>query len=159
MICASEPTEATIRALSSLTRRDADAVRATARAAARGHTVQEHDDYDGYLSLLVIPAHENRPSYMVAGRTGAVDLAELEGDDFAAIGTFPSIGAAMAILRPALETLAGAAARSKPTAATSLVERHGADANLHAAMQADARLGSRNWPSVLRTLNDLDAFS
>ena len=39
-------------ALSSLTRRDADAVRATVRAAASSHTVQEHDDYDGYLSLL-----------------------------------------------------------------------------------------------------------
>lgn len=159
MHCSSDPTQATIRALSSLTRRDADAVRATARAAARGHTVHEHDDYDGYLSLLVTPAHESRSSYMVAGRTGAVDIAELHGDDFTAIGTYSSIGAAMAALRPALEDPGRTVPRSELAAATSLVERHGADASLHAAMHADAQPGSRNWSSVLRTLDDLGAPS
>lgn len=95
--------DATIRALSSLTRRDADAVRATVRVAASNHTVEEHDDYDGYLSLLITPDRETSPSFMVAGRTGAVDLVEMHGDEMIAIGSFASIGAAMIVLRPALE--------------------------------------------------------
>ncbi|RYF03592.1 MAG: hypothetical protein EOO40_12060, partial [Deltaproteobacteria bacterium] len=58
-----------IRAFRSLTRRDADAVRSTVRAAATGYTVQEHDDYDGYLSLLLTPLDDTAASYVVAGRT------------------------------------------------------------------------------------------
>ena len=64
---------ASVRALSSLSRRDVAAVHATVRAAARLHTIQEHDDYDGYLSLLITPTDAGRPSFMVAGKTGAVD--------------------------------------------------------------------------------------
>lgn len=153
---ANSSTGATIRALSSLTRRDVDAVRATIRAAACSYTAQEHDDYDGYLSLLLTPADETHPSYMVAGRTGAVDIAELQGDDMAALGTFPSIGAAMAVLRPALERhRPGSAATTATATAARFHERHGPDARLHAAMQADATPSQPGWVAVLRTLDDL----
>jgi hypothetical protein len=155
---ANEPTSATIRAFSSLTRRDADAVRATLRAASCSYTVQEHDDYDGYLSVLLTPADDTRPSYMVAGRTGAVDLAELHGDDMAALGTFPSIGSAMAVLRPMLErNQPGSIAPTATATAATLREQHGADASLHAAMRADATPGRPGWSAVLRTLDDLGA--
>ena len=150
-----QETSATIRALSSLTRRDADAVRATLRASTCSYALQEHDDYDGYLSFLLTPADETRPSYMVAGRTGAVDLAELQGDDMAALGTFPSIGAAMAVLRPALERQTpGSTVPTAFATAASLRARHGTDATVHAAMRADAEPARPGWPAILRKLDD-----
>ena len=121
--CSSQLGLATIRALSSLSRRDAEIVRATVRAAASCHTVQEHDDYDGYLSLLITPTDDVRPSFMVAGRSGAVDVAELWGDEMMTIGTFASIGAAMVVLRPALERREPAPALKANTEATALVAR------------------------------------
>jgi len=149
----SETVGASVRALSSLTRRDADAIRATVRAASCSYAVQEHDDYDGYLSLLLTPASDALPSYMVGGRTGAVDLAELQGDDMTALGTFPSIGAAMAVLRPALERQAEARL-SGTRAAADLHRRHGADAGLQAAMKADAQPGRTGWAAILRKVED-----
>ena len=149
---------ATIRAFTSLTRRDADAVRNTLRAAACCYSANEHDDYDGYLSMLLTPADEAHPSYMVGGRTGAVDIAELQGDDMAALGTYPSIGAAMAVLRPLLErNQPGSTAASTTATVAALRERHGADASLHAAMHADAQPNRPGWTAVLRTLDDLGA--
>ena len=151
-------TDIAIRAFRSLTRQDADAVRSTVRAAATGYTVQEHDDYDGYLSLLLTPPDDSAASYVVAGRTGAVDIATLRDDDMAPLGTFPSIGAAMIVLRPALERQN--APQVQPGLApcsSALVARHGSDATLQAALQVDARPGHAGWASVLRSLDDLDA--
>ena len=160
MVPANTPSvgSAAIRALHSLNRRDADAVRATVRAAARGHVVEEHDDYDGYLSLLISPADENGAAFLVAGRTGAVDVAELRGDEMIALGTFPSTGAAMAVLRPAL-------GRSvEPTAspvadAAALIARHGTDAAVQAGMRADAQPEGRRWTAVLQVIEQLDGPS
>lgn len=143
-----------IRAISSLSRRDVAAVHATVRAAAMRHTIQEHDDYDGYLSLLITPVNPAHPSFMVAGKTGAVDLAELWGDDMVALGTFPSIGAAMIVLRPALESDQHQPAERPSATATALRDHHGDDAPLQAALDADAQPGRRNWSSILRTLDD-----
>ena len=142
-----------IRALSSLTRRDADAVRATVRAAASSHTVQEHDDYDGYLSLLITPARETRSSFMVAGRTGAVDVAELWADEMVTLGTFASVGAAMTVLRPALEREEPIADLKAKIDAAALTSQHGDNAGLHAALQADADPSGR-WAAVLRALDE-----
>lgn len=148
--------DASIRALHSLTRRDANAVRSTVRAAATGYSVQEHDDYDGYLSLLITPTDDAAPSYVVAGRTGAVDVAVLQNDDMIALGTFPSIGAAMVVLRPKLECVDRLV---ELPSARMLVAQHGADAALQAAMQADARPGHAGWASVSRSLDDAGAAS
>ena len=147
-----------IRAFRSLTRRDADAVRSTVRAAATGYTVQEHDDYDGYLSLLLTPSDDTASSYVVAGRTGAVDIATLRDDDMVPLGTFPSIGAAMIVLRPALERRDLPLVQPNPAPSSSaLVARHGSDATLQAALQVDARPGHAGWASVLRSLDELDS--
>lgn len=154
--CAPVSSDANIRALRSLTRRDADAVRSTVRAAATGYTVQEHDDYDGYLSLLISPPNDSASSYVVAGRTGAVDVAALQNDDMAPLGTFPSIGAAMIVLRPKLERLDQPA---ETPSASMLVAQHGPNATLQAALQADTRPGHAGWASVLRALDDLGATS
>ena len=143
-----------IRAFSSLSRRDVAAVEATVRAAAQRHAVQEHDDYDGYLSILITPTDVARPSFMVAGKTGAIDLAELWGDDMVAIGTFPSIGAAMIVLRPALERVQHQRSERPAAAASVFHARHGDDAPLQAALDADAKPGQQNWSSILRALDD-----
>ncbi len=97
-----EQRTAPVRALSSLTRRDADAVRAAVRAAGATHVIEEHDDYEGYLSLLLTASEAGASSYLVAGRTGAVELAVLRGDDMTALGTFASTEAAMPVLRGAI---------------------------------------------------------
>jgi hypothetical protein len=132
-----------------------DAVHTTIRVAACSYTVHEHDDYDGYLSLLLMPADRTHPSFMVAGRTGAVELAELQGDDMASLGTFPSIGAAMAVLRPALErNHPGSVAPTAVATAANLRAQHGTDAGLHAAMHADASLARPGWAAILRTIDD-----
>ncbi len=146
-----------VRALSSLTRRDADAVRATLRAAGSSLAVEEHDDYDGYLSLLLTAADPNGPSYLVSGRTGAVELAELRGDDMVIIGCFAGIGPAMLTLRAVLgaREQAQAADPAAPTTAAvtslaaELLRRHGVDADLHAAMRADAEA---SWKPIARQL-------
>ena len=150
---------AVIRALSSLTRRDADAVREIVRALGGAFGVQEHDDYDGYLSLLLTPAQETAPSFLVSGRVGAIDLAEFDDDDMTPLGTFASIGAAMLVLRPALERGRWTAPLRKPAGvAERLRARHGDDAD-HTAMHTDAERDRRNWSSVLRATDDLDSGS
>ena len=149
---------APIRALSSLTPRDADAVRATVRAVGCAYSVQEHDDYDGYLSLLLLPTDAAAPSFLISGRTGAVDLAELDGDDMAVMGTFASAGAAMLVLRLALTRPWRAASPPNPAdAAARLREQHGHDAGLHAALRADADPDGRRWSSILRAIDSYDA--
>lgn len=158
---------ATVRALRSLTRRDADAVRAAIRASGGEWTVEEHDDYDGYLSLLIAPSHEGA-AYLVAGRTDAVEVAELRGDEMITLGAFPSIGAAAAVLRRALggscwaanpaETGAprGLSAQQAARFAEQLIERHGSDAGLHAAMRADAEgeFAGEGWRAVIRAIDE-----
>lgn len=91
-----------IRALSSLTGRDAASVRAAVRSTGNRYRVEEHDDYDGYLSLLLTPDEAGRCAFLVSGRVGAVDLAALQGDEMTGLGRFPSVGAAMLALRTAL---------------------------------------------------------
>ncbi len=148
-----------VRALSSLTRRDADAVRAALRAAGSILTVAEHDDYDGYLSLLLTSPEAGASGYLVSGRTGAIELAELSGDDMMVIGHFASIGPAMLSLRARLEERARAAVAPSDTGiagvtslAAALLHRHGQDAELHAAMRADAE---ESWKPVLRAIDVL----
>jgi hypothetical protein len=144
---------ASVRALSSLTRRDAAAVRATVRATGDVYSVEEHDDYDGYLSLLLTPPQERQAAFLVSGRTGAVDLAEIRGDTMVALGRFPSVGAAMLTLRPALEGDQPETAAQDD--ARRLRDRHGGDADLHAAMRADAEDGDR-WRAVIRAIDAHD---
>lgn len=146
---------ATIRALSSLTKRDSAAVRATVRATGNLFAVQEHDDYDGYLSLLLTPQHAGAAGFLVSGRTSAVDLAELHGDDMVPLGRFPSIGAAMLTLRPTLER--GIGTSTAGLQAQRMFNQHGPDADIHAAMRADSDDGASGdgdrWRAVVRAID------
>lgn len=152
--CVPTSSDTSVRAFRSLTRRDADAVRSTVRAAASGFSVQEHDDYDGYLSLVVTAADTAARSYVVTGQTGAVEIAALHQDEMVPLGKYPSIGAAMIVLRSALEQPEPAVDQASAVAsADALVARHGPDATLHAALLADARPGHIRWAAVLRALD------
>ena len=93
---------AAVRALRSLTNRDAAAVRAAIRSAGDRFAVEEHDDYDGYRSFLLTSLHDNETGFLVSGRGGAIDLAELQGDEMTALGRYSNIADAMLALHPAL---------------------------------------------------------
>ncbi len=148
-----ETSTANIRALSSLTRRDAAAVRAAVRLAGGAFTVTEHDDYDGYLSFLLSPVEPDRVAYLVSGRTGAIDLAAILGDELAVLGTFKGIGAAMLSLRASIEN--GERFGIGGGIAQSLVDQHGEDAALQAAIEADrADLAAR--AALLRAIDAID---
>ena len=149
-------TTATIRALSSLTKRDSAAIRATVRSTGGRYSVEEHDDYDGYLSILLSPLYAAGAGFLVSGRAGAIDLAMLDEDEMVPLGRFPSIGAAMLSLRPSLER--DSAGRRAGAEAERLVERHGSDAGLHAAMRADGENGER-WLPVIRAIDRRDDIS
>lgn len=154
-----EHRSAPVRALSSLTRRDADAVRATVRAAGAAHALEEHDDYDGYLSIL-LTAPAGAASYVVAGRTDSVELSELRGDEMTTIGIFASTGAAMLVLRGLLErggwsdavreTPIGRTVAEITSLAAEMIERHGRDADIHAALRAETDSG---WQRILRAID------
>lgn len=99
---APDPALAPIRAFDSLTWRDANAVRETVRTSGALFTVEEHEDYDGFLSLL-LTALEDGACYLVSGRIRAVELAAIRGDELEPIGRYASVGAAMVVLRERLE--------------------------------------------------------
>ncbi len=152
---------APVRALHSLTRRDFDVVRAAVRLAGGGWTVEQHDDYEGYCLLLLTPhAGVDRPGFLVSGRTGAIELATVCGDEMTPLGSFPSIGAAMLALTGKLEQGSWAAAppREAEPSLQDLSLRHGDDADLHAAMRADRACASgnaaeaRGWAAIVRAL-------
>ena len=90
-----------VPALSSLTRANAAHVRA-ALASRSDYAVEEHDDYDGYLSLLLTPAQDCLPAYLLSGRLFAVDLAEIRDDEMRPMGTFDSVHAALDVALAAL---------------------------------------------------------
>ena len=73
-----------------------------------------------------------------------------------AIGNFPSIGAAMMVLRPALESTASRRANRPAATASALRERHGDDAILQAALDADTKPRRQDWLSVVRALDDCE---
>lgn len=107
---------ALIRALGSLTREDAETVERAVRDLAGAWSIEFHDDYEGYLSLLILPllpaADNDAPGFLVSGRTGAVEVAELRGDGFQTLGCYASASEAAAALRRSCGQL-GAPNRSR----------------------------------------------
>jgi hypothetical protein len=99
----------TIRALRSLT---GDAFQALSDAIAElqgGWILERHDDYDGYLSLLISPTSEiNAPTYFISGQLGHIELAQFQGDELHALGRFKDIEATTAELVRALRQSAAA---------------------------------------------------
>lgn len=87
-----------IRPLRSITSAQADTV-AQAVAALPGPWVAEHhDDYDGYLSIVVSLADADAPTFAVSGRVDHIELSEIHDDDLIERGCFVTIEAACAAL-------------------------------------------------------------
>ena len=85
---------APIRALRSLRLRDAEIITQVVGPIGGAWTVQTFDDYDGYLSILVEPCSqgaEQRPSYLVSGKTGNAELIAVDGDQCQTLGHFGDI--------------------------------------------------------------------
>jgi hypothetical protein len=64
-------------------------------------SVHTHDDYDGYLSILVEPAgsdHACRPSYLVSGTANHIELDQVRGDKLSTMAAFETMPAAAARL-------------------------------------------------------------
>jgi hypothetical protein len=78
----------TIRALHSLTLRDAEAVSQAVLALQPGWSVQTSDDYDGYLSIIVAPEDDGtHPTYLISGKKRAIDLAAMRDDNIVTLAS------------------------------------------------------------------------
>ncbi len=94
----------TIRALRSLTGQAFEAVRvAIAELPGGGWVLDAHDDYDGYLSLLISPERgSDAPSFLISGQVGLMEVAKFQGDELHTLGRFESLEATIAELVRAL---------------------------------------------------------
>jgi hypothetical protein len=93
----------TIRALRSLTRQAFEAV-SDAISDVPGMTLERHDDYEGYLSVLISSeAGTDAPSYLISGQVGRIELAQFQGDELHTLGRFEDIEATTAELVRALK--------------------------------------------------------
>jgi hypothetical protein len=93
-----------IRALRSLT---SEAFRVVADAAGElpgTWRVEQHDDYDGYLSVLICAEGDNNaPTYLISGQVGQIELAQIQGDELHTLGRFENMEAITAELVRALQ--------------------------------------------------------
>jgi len=93
----------TIRALRSLTQQAFAAVRDAVCAVPGGWTLEQHADYDGYLSFLVSSEDDqDAPTFVISGRLGQIELAQFQDDQLRTLGQFANIEAAIAELINAL---------------------------------------------------------
>ncbi len=81
---------ATIRALSSITSRQAETIAQAVQTCGTAWDVQVNDDYDGYLSILVEPTdHGNeQKAFFIAGTTHRLELLEAHEDRLIEIANF-----------------------------------------------------------------------
>lgn len=94
----------TIRALRSLTRQAFEAVADAIGEVSGSWALEQHDDYDGYLSALISPEGDrDAPSYLISGQVGQIELAQLQGDELHTLGRFEDIAATIAELVRALK--------------------------------------------------------
>jgi hypothetical protein len=82
-----------IVALRSLTTREVEAIRRAVAARSARWTVEHHRDYDGYLSIIVIPETGSDPSYLISGRVAVIELAEVRDLQLTRLGVFDAMEA------------------------------------------------------------------
>ncbi len=87
-----------IRPLRSLTSAQAYVVEQAMNALTVPWRVERHDDYDGYLSVVVSSDTPNAPTFAISGTIDRIELAEVRNDDLQAHGSFSSIDDAVAAL-------------------------------------------------------------
>lgn len=93
----------TIRALRSLTRQAFEAVSNVISDLPGQWTLERHDDYEGYLSVLISPEGEaDAPTFLISGQVGQIELAQFQGDQLRTLGRFEDLEATIAELARAL---------------------------------------------------------
>jgi hypothetical protein len=93
----------TIRALRSLPQQAFAAVRDAIYTVPGDWTLEQHADYDGYLSFLVSSeGNHDAPTFVISGRLGQIELAQFQDDELRTLGQFADIEAAIAALIAAL---------------------------------------------------------
>lgn len=87
---------AIIRALRSLTLRDADLIAQALGATGNGWSVQTYDECEGYLSILVEPKDGTvgQPSYLISGPVNRIELALVSDDNLRTLGCFQNLAIA-----------------------------------------------------------------
>jgi hypothetical protein len=94
----------TVRALRSLTRQHADVVNQTVAEIAGQWAIELHDDYEGYLSILISPARPGRegPVYLVSGTHSHIEVSAMDEDTLRKVGCYETIDQVAARLRGVL---------------------------------------------------------
>ena len=87
-----------IRPLRSLTSSHACVVHQAMDARPVPWRVERHDDYDGYLSIVVSSDDPNAPTFAISGTVDKIELAEMRDDALQAQGSFGSIDDVVAAL-------------------------------------------------------------
>lgn len=84
-----------IRALSSITSEQVDAIGHIVRASMQPWDFQMMTDYDGYVSILIEPStvSDEQRAFFISGTAQHLELAETQGDSLASIVTFSTIDA------------------------------------------------------------------
>ncbi len=95
----------TIRALRSLTTDQADLVSKAVAALPGEWTVEHHDDYDGYLLIMISPNNSSTEgaAFLISGEVDEIDVAELHHEELRHLGCFSTIEAATAELTDAMQ--------------------------------------------------------
>ncbi len=94
----------TIRALRSLTSDQAEIVSKAVTAVPGEWAVEYHDDYDGYLLIMISPDPSSSagPAFLISGKADEIDVAELHDDEMHQLGCFSTIEEATAELANAM---------------------------------------------------------
>ena len=94
-----------VRALTSITSKQADTVAAVARASEQSWNVQVGDDYNGYRFILIeaVGHGDEQKSFFIAGTAQHLELLEGKDESLALIGTFTD----MKVLETCLSGLLG----------------------------------------------------
>ena len=93
-----------IRALSSITPEQADLVADRLAELAGSWLVERHDDYDGYMSIVISAGDIDGPTVIMSGRVDAIDLSEMRDDHLHTHGRFSDMDAAIGALVGLLAT-------------------------------------------------------
>ena len=89
----------TIRPLRSLTEQALEVVRDAIRRVPGDWTFERHDDYDGYLSVLIAREGDlDGPTFLISGQVGHIELATLQDEELHTLGRFEDIEATAAEL-------------------------------------------------------------
>lgn len=99
----------TIRAIRSLTETQADAVRQAVGALSAGWSIDQHEDYEGHLSIVVSRDDRNGTgaTFLISGSVDRIELAELRADQLNRLGCFRAIDNLTAELARTLAVAAG----------------------------------------------------